>query len=166
MIEAAGLLAGEVGKPHGLSGEVYVVRISDDPHRFDPGARLAHADGRTLIVEDARVHGDRFLVKFVGVDDRGGAEELRGALYVGHDELRELGDGELWVHDLIGCDVWTRDGSLVGEVVDHLARPAQDLIAVRTSSGETLVPLVANIVVEVDLAARRVVIDPPQGLID
>lgn len=160
------LLAGEIGKPHGMSGEVYVIRISDDPHRFDPGATLIHADGRELVVASARAHRDRFLVRFEDVVDRAAAETLRGALYVPADALRDLEDSEFWEADLVGSRVTLPDGSEVGEVSDVIVRPAQDLLQIETPRGPRLVPFVTEIVTEVDPEARRVVIDPPEGLLD
>ncbi|MDQ3646153.1 MAG: ribosome maturation factor RimM [Actinomycetota bacterium] len=142
------------------------MRISDDPRRFAPGARLIHADGRALVVERARDHGDRFLVKFEGADRREAAESLRGALYVPPDEVRELEEGEFWPDELIGCSVYLKSGEVVGEVVDHRSGPVQDLMTVATDKGEALVPLVREIVVQVDVSARRVVIDPPEGLFE
>lgn len=160
------LLAGEIGKPHGTAGDVYVIRISDDPHRFDPGASLTHQDGRVLVVASSRVHRDRFLVRFEGVTDREGAEALRGALYVDAGEVRELGDSEYWEADLIGCDVVRADGTSVGKITDVIVRPAQDLLQVATPGGDRLVPFVSDIVTQVDPERRRVVVEPPAGLLD
>ena len=160
------LLAGEIGKPHGTSGEVYVIRISDDPHRFDPGATLIHEDGRELIVKSSRSHRDRFLVHFEGAVDRESAQALRGALFVDPSSVRELDESEFWEGDLVGCDVVLTDGTEVGEVTDVIVRPAQDLLQIETPSGERLVPFVAEIVTAVDAEERRVTIDPPEGLLD
>jgi 16S rRNA processing protein RimM len=160
------LLAGEIGKPHGLAGEVYVVVISDDPHRFEPGAALHHADGRTLTIETSQAHGDRFLVKFAGIDSRESAVALRGALYVPSSETRALDDDEFWHSDLIGCTVVGRDGSDIGTVARVVAGPVQDLLEVTTSAGPRLVPMVKEIVTSVDPGARRIVLDPPEGLLD
>lgn len=160
------LLAGEIGKPHGTSGEVYVVRISDDPHRFDPGARLIHEDGRELTVRSSRSHRDRFLVHFEGAFDRESAQALRGALYVDPTSVRELDESEFWEAELVGCQVMLGDGTDVGKVTDVIVRPAQDLLQVETERGERLVPFVAEIVTAVDAEQRRVTIDPPAGLLD
>lgn len=160
------LLAGEAGKPHGLAGEVYVVVISDDPHRFEPGASLRHADGRTLTVEARRTHGDRVLVKFAGVETREEAVSLRGALYVPSSAKRQLGADEFWHDDLVGCTVVLADATEVGTVSSVIAAPAQDLLEIATSSGDRLVPLVKEIVTRVDLGIRRITIDPPEGLLD
>lgn len=160
------MLAGQIGKPHGLGGEVYVVRISDDPRRFEPGSQLLHEDGRALVVSEARTHRNRFLVRFEGFEDRDAADTLRGALFVPAGEARELEAGEFWEHDLEGLEVvHTRTGEVVGVVSHVLAGAAQDLLAIDTDAGERLVPLVAEIVTEVDVEARRVSIDPPEGLL-
>ena len=160
-------MAGQVGRPHGLGGEVYVFPISDDPRRFAPGSKLEHERLGELTVEASRRHRNRLLVKFVGVDGRGAAESLRGALYVSAAMLRELGRGEFWEHELVGATVVEAStGGVLGTVSGLVRGPAQDLLEVRTPGGERLVPLVADIVVEVDAAGRRIRVDPPAGLLD
>lgn len=159
------LLAGQVGKPHGLAGEVYVVPISDDPHRFEPGARLIHDKAGDLIVETARQHNQRFLIKFEGTDTRDAADALRGALYVTPDDLRQLDDSEFWEHDLVGCTVVTADGDEVGEVQAIINGP-QDLLEVATPQGERYVPIVRELIVSVDVEERRITVNPPEGLFE
>ncbi len=160
------LLAGQIGKPHGTSGEVYVVRISDDPQRFQRGARLIHASERVLTVESSRPHRTRFLVKFEDIDDRDAAEELRGALYVEQEALRELRPDEYWEHDLVGCRAVDAEGRELGRIESLIPGAAQDLLSLETPRGERLVPVVKDIVIEVDLGDRRVTLDPPPGLLD
>ena len=143
-----------------------MVRISDDPHRFDPGAELLHEDGRTLVVASTRGHRDRFLVFFEGIETREEAERLRGALYIGSDSLRDLDEGEYWEHQLIGCEVVDETGTVFGTVVRLDPAPAQDLLVIRGPRGEQLVPMVKEIVVSVDPDAQRIVIDPPEGLLE
>lgn len=140
--------------------------ISDDPRRFEAGSRLLHEEGRALTVETARPHGDRYLVKFQGIDARDDAAGLRGALYVGENDLRQLDEDEFWPHDLIGCEVVTTDGASVGRITGVVSGAAQDLLRVETKSGERLIPMVKEMVSEVDTGARRVVVDPPEGLLD
>jgi 16S rRNA processing protein RimM len=125
-----------------------------------------HEDGRSLIVESSRDHRNRFLVKFEGVSDREAADSLRGPLYVPAAEARALEPGEFWEHDLQGLDVVRAGtGDAVGTVMHVLEGPAQDLLVVDTPAGERMIPLVAEIVVDVDVAARRVTVDPPEGLL-
>ena len=143
-----------------------MIQISDDPRRFAPGARLLHEDGRTLVVETTRDHRNRFLVKFVGVDDRDAADALRGPLYVESSDARELDAGEFWEHDLTGLEVVrARTGERVGTVSYLQPGPAQDLLVLDTPDGERLIPFVAEIVTAVDLNAGRVTVDPPEGLL-
>lgn len=160
------LLAGEVGKPHGIQGEVYVVSISDDPQRFAPGSRLVHSSGRELTVEASRRHGTRLLVKFDQVNGRAAAELLIGSLYVHPEGLRELEPEEYWHHEIVGCRVENAAGEQLGRVTDVVSRTAQDLLVVATAGGERLVPLVEDIVVTIDPANRRIVVDPPVGLLE
>ena len=160
------LIAGVIGKPHGLAGDVYVERISDDPHRYDPGAELLHSDGNVLVVERSRVHRDRFLVKFAGVESREDAVLIRGTLYVDASAARELDEGEYWERDVVGSEVFDSSGERVGTVTMLLPGVAQDLIEVDTPRGPRLVPFVKEIVISVDPDARRVTIDPPEGLLD
>ena len=94
------------------------------------------------------------------------AEGLRGALFVRPEQLRELDADEYWDHDLVGCSVVDTSGAEVGVVERVIPGTAQDLLAGATPRGERLVPVVRDIVHEVDVHARRVTVDPPQGLFD
>lgn len=157
-------MAGEIGKPHGISGEVYVRPLSDDPQRFSRGSRLDHASGRALVVEGSRRHRDRLLVKFEGVETRNDAEELRGEIFVTPGDLRVLEEDEYWEHDLVGCEVVDVGGDSLGRATGVTPGPAQDLLRVETDRGETLVPLVDEIVESIDPTNKRIVVDPPAGL--
>jgi 16S rRNA processing protein RimM len=160
------LLAGQIGKPHGIAGEVYVIRISDDPDRFAPGASLVHENGRELSVESARPHRDRFLVKFEGIDTRGDAERLRGGLYVRLERTRNLESDEFWPHDLIGSDGITAAGQEIGRITGVRPGAAHDYLIVETESGERMIPAVKAIVTSVDTDSHRITIEPPEGLFD
>lgn len=122
-------------------------------------------DGRTLVVETAREHRTRFLVKFEGVQTRDDANALRGPVFVEATAARELDVDEYWPHQLVGADVVTSDGDEVGAVREILPGPAQDLMVVDRHGGDVLVPMVKDIVVDVDVAERKVTIDPPEGLL-
>jgi 16S rRNA processing protein RimM len=165
------LAVGRVGRAHGVRGEVSVEVRTDDPDaRFAPGASLV-TDPRhvgPLTVESVRPHAGRLLVRFAGCGDRTAAETLRGVLLlVDSAAIPPTGDpDEFHDHELIGLAAVTAGGAEVGEVVD-VEHPGQDLLVVRrTGGGDVLVPFVSAIVVDVDPAAGRVIIDPPPGLLD
>ena len=159
------LLVGQIGKPHGIQGEVYVVPISDDPSRFEPGSILTRSDGTEIAIESMRGHGSRLLVRFRGVSTRDDADALRGPLYVARDKARSLEDDEYWPHDLIGCSVV--EGDMVhGSVTEVRPGAAHDLLVIDTQHGERMIPLVKEIVIRVSLHEQSIEIAPPAGLLD
>jgi 16S rRNA processing protein RimM len=146
---------GRIGKPHGLSGELYVDLWSDES-RLAPGSVLATERG-PLTVARSRPHQDRHLVTFEGVADRSGAEGLRGLVL--RAAPLERSDA-LWVHELVGATVVSTDGEELGVVRALEANPASDLLVLEDGG---LVPL--RFVVSHE-PGTRVVVDVPEGLLD
>jgi 16S rRNA processing protein RimM len=144
------------------------VRTDSPQQRFTAGAQLGAGAGRTLIVDTVRPHAGSLLVRFDGVVDRAAAAELRGVLLtVDVTELPDLDDpDEFYDHQIEGLVAVERDGAVLGTVREVVHAPASDLLVVQTDRGEVLVPFVRAIVLEVDLAGGRVLIDPPAGLFD
>ncbi|HEY5031562.1 MAG TPA: ribosome maturation factor RimM [Actinomycetes bacterium] len=166
------LVVGRIGRAHGLRGEVLVDVRTDEPEaRMAPGAVLL-TDPSTagpLTVADGRVHSGRLLLHFAGVADRTAAEALRGVLLLAEvdPEARPDDDDEWYDHQLVGLDAVRADGTPLGEVREVLHLPGHDVLAVTTSDGrEVLVPFVTEIVPEVDVAANRLVVTPPPGLLE
>jgi len=165
------LVVGRVGRPHGLRGEVLVHVRTDDPEtRFAAGTVLATdpAERGPLTVASARPHSGRYVLGFDGVSDRTIAERLRGtALVVDSADLAPTGDPDEF-HDceLLGLAVETTEGSAFGELLDVVHGPGTDLLVIGVGDREVLVPFVREFVPVVDVAGRRLVIDPPAGLLD
>jgi 16S rRNA processing protein RimM len=159
---------GYVKRAHGIAGSLLVVPLTDIPQeRFRPGARLEVAPGgRSLVVSAVRPHREGLLVDVDGVADRDSAEELRGAtLTIGRSQRRSLDADEFWEDDLVGLEVCHADGRVLGVVSAVVTGAAQDRLVVATSGADKVeVPFVSAIVVEVDVATGRVVVDPPEGL--
>ena len=149
------LEVGSIGKAHGLRGEVQVRLTTDRTERLDAGSEL-HTDDGTLVVASSRPHQNSWLVRFEGVDDRSGAEALRGVVL----QADPIDDPDtLWVHELIGAAIVETDGTERGIVESVQANPASDLLVADTGA---LVPL--TFVVE--LSDDVVVVDAPAGLFD
>jgi 16S rRNA processing protein RimM len=144
------------------------VRTDFPEQRFTVGAHLRGDTGRTLTVETVRPHGGALLVRFAGVVDRDAAAELCGLLLtVDATALPDLDDpDEFYDHQLEGLAAVGSDGAALGTVREVVHAPASDLLVLETDRGEALVPFVRAIVLEVDLAGGRVVLDPPAGLLD
>ncbi len=166
------LVVGRIGRPHGVRGEVTVEVRTDSPElRFAPGRELATdpATAGPLVVAGLHWHSGKLLLTFAGVEDRTGAEAIRNVLLVVDVDAAEKPDDpdEYYDHQLIGLAVVTGDGTELGVVSDVLHLPSQEVLSVRRPDGaEVLVPFVAEIVPEVDLAAGRVRVTPPPGLFD
>jgi 16S rRNA processing protein RimM len=170
------LVVGHLNKPHGTKGELFVWPLTDHPESvYAPGAfvHLADAEGKepdpelgSLRITAVRPFRNGFLVCFEGVTDRNRAEELRGRyLVMPIEQLEPLAEGELFYHQLLGMEVVTKEGRHVGEIVEvYELRPAA-MLEVRGPDGEVMIPYLSHIVVEVDAEARRMVIDPPEGLL-
>src|SRR4051794_11972006 len=138
--------------------------------RFRPGSVIdtEPADRGPLTVESARWHSGRLLVAFTGVSDRTAAQALRNTmLVVDSASSPSVDEDEYWDHQLVDLAAVTTDGSPLGTVTDILHPPGGDLLVVRRpDGGELLVPFVRAIVPTVDLDARTVVVDPPEGLLE
>lgn len=166
------VVIGEIGRPHGLRGEVRVTPLTDRPERFE---RLRECvlwdeprDRRERCrITAARMQGGALVVAVAGYESPEAAGALTGRLLaVPETEALPLPEGHFYPWQLVGCRVLTEDGRDVGRVLRIEGSPAQDLWVVGDETHEHLVPAVAEIVREVDLGARRVVIRPPEGLLE
>jgi len=166
---------GRLTKAHGLKGAIKIELYTDEPdRRFIPGASF-HLQvpetspwfGQSLTLTELRWYNQHPVVFFDGVDDRTAAESLiKAILLVDHDPSEVLEEENAWYdHQLVGLNV-VRDGVVVGTVahLEHL--PAQDLLVVKTDAGEVLVPFVAAIVPQVDIAGGTITVTPPPGLFE
>ena len=168
------LVVGRIARPHGVRGELVVdVRTDEPDRRFVVGTGLVvllrGGERRTLTLTAARPHGPRLLVGFDAVADRDTAESLRGALLViDSAELPPPADPEeFYDHQLEGLAAHLDDGTLVGVVTEVVHSPGGELLVIeRDGGGEALVPFVTAIVPTVDLDAGRLVLTPPDGLLD
>ena len=164
------LVVGRIGHAHGVKGEVSVEVRTDDPERrYADGSVLATdpPERGPLTVLGVRAHHGRLLVRFEGIDDRNAAETLRGTLLVVDSaEAGEAGEGEYWDHELIGLTAVTASATVLGPVTDVIHVPGSPLLAIDVDGREVLVPFVEAIVPEVDVPGGRMVVDPPEGLLD
>jgi 16S rRNA processing protein RimM len=147
------LNAGRIGRPHGLDGSFHVTRPR--PSLLALGGEVRIGDVVRAIVRRAGTD-DRPILRLHGIDDRGGAEALRGEnLFVARAAAPELAAGEYWAEDLQGCHVVTAAGQELGIVEGLRALPSCEVLEV----GELLVPMVGDAVRAIDVGARRIVVD-------
>jgi 16S rRNA processing protein RimM len=170
---------GRIARPHGIRGHVVIAPETDFVlERFAVGAVvLMERAGRPpevveLRVTACRMHDGRAIVGFEGIETMNDAEVLRGVeLRVPNEALPALPAGSFWVHDLVGCRVTTVAGVEIGEVRRVEFGGATPLLVVSRDApegktGEVLIPMVDAMCPRVDVNAREVVVDLPEGLLD
>jgi 16S rRNA processing protein RimM len=160
-----------IARPQGLRGEVIADLLTDFPERFARLARVyvKRADGRLLLLdlENSRPHKGRVALKFAGCDSISGAEELRDAhVMVLRDQLVKLPEDTYYDFDLIGCEAISAEGQYLGRVEQVQNYGAAPLLVVRDGARELLIPLVLSICVEISTERKRIVVNPPEGLLD
>jgi 16S rRNA processing protein RimM len=157
---------GRITRAHGVHGEVAVLVLSEVEGRFADGARVWLEDGRALTVTSSRAHKDRLLVRFREVRDRTDAEALQRALLVVPETASpELPDGSWWDHQIQGCALQTDAGRELGTIREVIHTGANDVwSAVDEAGTETLIPVLRDVLVSVDIGARRVVVHEVPGL--
>ncbi len=172
------IIVGGVVRAHGIRGEVCIDSHADSPSYFERGAvvRLSPPQtpgrGRDYAVRAVRVHKERLLVSFDGVPDRNAAEALRGlAVCLPSSRLAPPDPDEVFLHELLGLRVRLAGAAPsdpdLGVLEDVRDAGGAELWVIRDAAGsEILFPAAEELVPEIDLEARLVVIDPPPGLLE
>lgn len=173
--QAEHLVVGRIVKVHGTKGELFVwPETGDVAEVFSIGRVLTVGDeegGLTdeqLVIERVRDFKRGLLAGFEGIADRNAAEPLIGRyLLAPRSELAGPAEDEVYYHDLVGLEVVTVAGEVIGKVREVFETAPADLLDVEFANGNRrFVPLTKPIVRTVDVAGGRLVIDPPPGLLE
>ena len=159
------LNVGRIGKAHGILGEATIeVRTDEAEDRFALGARLETDSHGVLTVASARVHNGILLLGFEGIENRNQVEELRNELLYADVDIDAPGydEDDYHVLQLVGCKAFLVDGDEFGVVTDVLNLPGQDVLAIKTETGEVLIPFVHQLVPIVDIKAKKMTVIPPE----
>ncbi len=174
------LLVGKILRCHGVKGKVLVHSMTDFPERFEPGSRLLlgsdESDLIPVVVAASSIHKGQFLVTFSGTTDGNDVDDgelmdprsLEGkSLFVSSDDFVDTEEGEYYYHELVGGRVETVNGDGIGVVDTVIRAGSQDLLVLDAGErGEVFIPVVPSIVKTVDRESGRIVVDPPEGLLD
>lgn len=164
-------IVGRIARPHGLRGEVVIDPETDFPEARFRAERVVFARRsghvEALTIDSVRFQRGRPIVKFRDIDSIDDAEALgRVELRVDEEMLEPLPSGTFYRHDLVGCRVTTPDGAAVGQVVKVEGQIGGSRLVIERDGEEILVPLAADICIQIDPRARTIVVDPPEGLLD
>lgn len=167
-------VVGRIARAHGIRGQVVVNPETDFlDRRFKPGALFfakrgaASGDVVSLVLTTVRFQNGRPVIGLEGVGTMNEAEALAGLeLRVPVEELEPLPDGMFYRHDLVGCLVVTGGGDAVGTVAGVEGSVGGSRLVVAGAKGEILIPLASDICRTIDIEGKKIVIEPPEGLLD
>jgi 16S rRNA processing protein RimM len=164
-------VVGRIARAHGIRGQVIVNPETDFPNeRFRPGAELfveRDSQLKALTLTSVHFQHERPVIGISGVETMNDAAALAGCeLRVPIDRLAPLPNDTYYRHDLIGCRVETKAGTTIGLVQDVEGTLNGSRLVVTGTGGEVLIPLVSPICTSIDVAGKRIIIEPPEGLLD
>jgi 16S rRNA processing protein RimM len=164
---------GKIVNTHGVRGEVRVISRTDFPEeRYERGNTLylfssLQEEPLPLVVKSHRRHKNFDLLTFESYDNISQVESFKGSLLkVPEEQLSELEEGEFYFHEIIECQVITVDGQEIGVVKEILSTGANDVWVVKDNTNkEHLIPFIDDVVKEVNIDDKQIIIDPMEGLL-
>lgn len=164
---------GVIRKAHGVRGEASIEPWTDSPDRFTELESIAlvspdESSVRELRIESVRIHGERALIKFAGVETPEEVQKLHNwTIEIPQDEARALEEDEYFLHDLVGLTLFDPQGKERGVVTDIYEGGGGMLLNVKRADGrEFELPFAAQLCTEIDLEQKRMVVSLPEGLDD
>jgi 16S rRNA processing protein RimM len=160
---------GQIVNTQGLKGEVKIYPLTDDINRFDDLDKfyLDKDLQKEWEVEKIRYKGKMVIMKIKAIDSIEDAERLRNKfICVGRESTRELDEDEFFIADMIGIDAFTVDGDRLGVLREVLQYSANDVYVIEGDGREYLIPAILKFVPEINMAERKMIIDPIKGMID
>ncbi len=163
--------AGKIVKVFGIKGEVKIYSYARTSAEYDILQTVLvgpneHAT-RPMGIEHARDRGGDVYVKFRGVDDRNAADLLVNLyVYIEEERRKAPQTGRYYIHDLIGCRVLSASGSELGTLKDVMNAAGNTLYVITTTHGEVMMPAVKEFISVVNITAKTITVDPPEGLFE
>jgi len=156
---------GEILGAWGTKGKVKVEVATDFPQRFTPSATV-YVNRQPTTIDSAEWHKGKAIIKLDTVDSIEGAQQLRGqAIEIRHSQVRPLPEGQYYHFQLIGLEIWTTQGELVGSITKVLTGASNDNYVVHGAKGEVLIPAIDDVVKSVDLDRGQMTIEVIEGLL-
>ncbi|MDD4238663.1 MAG: ribosome maturation factor RimM [Desulfotomaculaceae bacterium] len=161
---------GKILKSQGHRGAVRVLPLTDFPERFQDmkRVRVKLQDSRVnYTIEEIKPHGKFLSIKFKEIIDMDAADKLKGSyIEVTREELVPLQEGSYYIFDIVGMSVFDHAGTLLGEVTDVIQTGANDVYVLETGGRPLLIPALKQVVREIDLPGRKMLVELPEGLVD
>ncbi|MCI2062888.1 MAG: ribosome maturation factor RimM [Eubacteriaceae bacterium] len=158
---------GKVASAVGMKGEIKILSYSDDEERFEKLDRIYIGD-KQYEIESVRYKGNMPIIKAAGIDDRNASEAAAGrSVFMDESDLEELGEDEHYVRDIIGAQVVTEEGCVLGTLKDITNHAGQDLYEVeKPDGGILLIPGVPAFILDIDEENMKITVRLIEGLAD
>jgi len=157
---------GQILAPWGVKGKLKVEVVTDFPERFSPQATI-YINRQPMAIDSTEWYKGKAIIKLNTVDSIEEAQKLRGQpVEIPHSQLYSLPEGQYYHFQLIGLEVWTTQGELLGSIAEILTAESNDNYVVRGATGEILIPAIDDIVKSVDLNKGHMLIEPIEGLLN
>lgn len=163
-------VVGYVLKPQGIKGEIKIKSISPDPERFKALKKvfIKREILETYSIESIRISDKFVFLKLAGINSRNDSEALRGYdVLIDNSDIISLSSDEYFVHDLIGCQVITEDGIVLGKLFEVSHISSNDIYVVKNDAGkEMLIPAIKEVIKQVDTKNKKIIVHLLEGLLD
>jgi len=159
------LTIGQILAPWGVKGKLKVKVITDFPQRFAPSSKI-YINRQPMTIDSTEWHKGKAIIKLNQIDTIEAAQRLRGQpIEIHHSQAYPLPEGQYYHFQLIGLEVWTTQGKLLGNITEILTAESNDNYVVSGDKGEILIPAIEDVVKSIDLDSRRITIEPIEGLL-
>ena len=156
---------GQILAPWGVKGKLKIEVVTDFPQRFAPAAKV-YVNRQPMTIDSTECHKGKLIIKLNQIDTIEAAQRLRGQpIEIHHSQLYPLPEEQYYHFQIIGLEVWTTRGELLGKVTEILTAESNDNYVVSGAKGEILIPAIDDVVKSVDLDSRRITIEPIEGLL-
>lgn len=156
---------GKVIAPSGTRGNLMVMVITESPQRFAPSSKV-YINRQPMTIDSCTWRKGKALIKLNTIDNAKDAEKLRGQpVEIHHSQLKSLPEGQYYQFQLVGLEVWTTRGELLGNVTEILTSESNDTYVVHGAKGEVLIPAIEDVIKSINLDEGRLTIEPMEGLL-
>ena len=163
--ESEFITVGNILGPWSDKGKLKVRTETDCPQRFTPRSQV-YIDRQLMTIDSAEWHKGKLAIKLNTVDSIEDAQKLRGKpVQIHHSQIHPLPEGQYYHFQLIGLEVRTDGGELLGNITGILTAESNDNYIVRGAKGEILIPVIEDVIKSVDLDKGTIVIEPIEGLL-
>ncbi len=159
------IIIGQILAPQGIKGKLKVKVITDFPQRFAPSSTV-YINRQPVTIDSTEWHKGRVIIQLNTIDSIEAAQRLQGQpIEIHHSQIYSLPEGQYYHFQLIGLEVWTIQGELLGNITEVLTSESNDNYVVKGEGGEILIPAIEDVVKSIDLNKGRIVIEAMPGLL-